>query len=261
MYTTAGVLAQHHRKRKHHAMEHRKTLLRSAFVPDATTGAGQRKHSGARTRGPSWCVRPQVAPRSMGPAVFPGSPPTRDTHWSLLEYAAQVAPRSVDPCFFWLMGKKNTDNVPPGVCGPRPPLAVWDPRFSRAHRQPAHSLFLLESAADPLPCCADAHGQACFEPQNLCDTRWTMERGAMVHKLFLWLIGLNQPMGMPRNQIDSGRHSVTSCQRQHQMDFGTRKLVCKLSKAIKFAASMLNLVLAWPHGSTRPYHDCLAVVT
>ena len=30
----------------------------------------------------------------------------------------------------------NTSLVPPGVCSAGPLLAVWDPRFSRAHRQP-----------------------------------------------------------------------------------------------------------------------------
>ena len=37
---------------------------------------------------------------------------------------------------------------PPGVCGPRPLLTLWDPRFSWAHRQPAtHSWSLPECAA------------------------------------------------------------------------------------------------------------------
>ena len=49
-----------------------------------------------------------AAPRSVGPAVFLGSPPTH-----------------------------NTLLVPPGVYGSWPLLAVWDPRFSRAHRQPS----------------------------------------------------------------------------------------------------------------------------
>ena len=47
---------------------------------------------------PSWSVRHLAAPRSVGPAVFLGSPPTHDTHL-----------------------------VPPGVCGSWPLLAVWDP--------------------------------------------------------------------------------------------------------------------------------------
>ena len=71
------------------------------------------------TFGPSWSVRLLAAPRSMGPAVFPGSPPTHNTHL-----------------------------VPPGVCGFWSLLAVWDPRFSRAHRQPTiHIWSLLECAA------------------------------------------------------------------------------------------------------------------
>ena len=30
----------------------------------------------------------------------------------------------------------NAHTAPPGVCGPWPLLAVWDPRFSQAHRSP-----------------------------------------------------------------------------------------------------------------------------
>ena len=71
------------------------------------------------TFGPSWSVRFLAAPRSMGPAVF----------------RAHRQPTS-------------TDLVPPGVCGPWPLLAVWDPRFSWAHRQPATQIWsLLECAA------------------------------------------------------------------------------------------------------------------
>ena len=54
-----------------------------------------------RKLGPSCSVRLLAAPRSVGPALFLGSPPT---------------------C--------NTRLVPPGVCGSWPLLAVWDPRFS-----------------------------------------------------------------------------------------------------------------------------------
>ena len=76
---------------------------------------------GARLHfGPSWSVRRLAAPRSMvGPVVFPGSPPTLNTHL-----------------------------VPPGVCGSWPLLAVWDPRFSWTHREPStHIWSLLECAA------------------------------------------------------------------------------------------------------------------
>ena len=38
-----------------------------------------------------------------------------------------------------LTANPNTHLVPPGVCGSRPLLAVWDPRFSRAHHQPQHT--------------------------------------------------------------------------------------------------------------------------
>ena len=47
--------------------------------------------------GPSWSVRHLAASRSVGPAVFLGSPPTRNTHL-----------------------------IPPGVCGTWPLLSVWD---------------------------------------------------------------------------------------------------------------------------------------
>ena len=59
------------------------------------------------TLGPSWSVRLLAAPRSVGPSVFLGSPPTHNTlgpSWSVRLLAA-------------------------------PP--VWDPRFTRAHRQPS----------------------------------------------------------------------------------------------------------------------------
>ena len=108
-----------------------------------------------------------AAPRSVGPAVFPGSPRNPQTHiWSLLECAAPgrssqygtrgfpgftanpqhtfgpswsvrllAAPRSMGPAVF--LGSPPTHNtplVPPGVCGAWPLLAVWDPRFSCVHR-------------------------------------------------------------------------------------------------------------------------------
>ena len=60
------------------------------------------------TFGPSWSVRLLAAPRSVGPAVYSGLPPTLTPLWSPLECAA-----------------------------PWPLLAVWDPRFTRAHRQPS----------------------------------------------------------------------------------------------------------------------------
>ena len=57
-----------------------------------------------------------AVPRSMGPAVFLGSPPTLNTHL-----------------------------VPPGVCGSWPLLTVWDLRFSWAHRQPSTHIWSLLS--------------------------------------------------------------------------------------------------------------------
>ena len=58
--------------------------------------------------GPSCSVRLLAAPRNVGPTVFLGSPRQAATHiWSLLERAAPAL------------------------------LAVWDPRFSWAHRQPS----------------------------------------------------------------------------------------------------------------------------
>ena len=54
-----------------------------------------------RVFGPSWSVRLQAANRSMGPAVFLGSPPTLNTHfgpsWSVRLLAA---PRSMGPAVF-----------------------------------------------------------------------------------------------------------------------------------------------------------------
>ena len=41
----------------------------------------------------------------------------------------------------------NTPLVPPGVCGAWPLLAVWDPRFSRAHRQPTILIHLSQHSA------------------------------------------------------------------------------------------------------------------
>ena len=52
-------------------------------------------------------------------AVSPGSPPTHNTHL-----------------------------VPPGVCGSWPLLAVWDPRFSWAHRQPTIPINLPQHIAE-----------------------------------------------------------------------------------------------------------------
>ena len=66
------------------------------------------------TFGPSWSVRHLAASRSMGPAVFLGSPLTH-----------------------------STSLVPPGVCGTWPLLAVWDPRFSWVHRQPTTPIYLF----------------------------------------------------------------------------------------------------------------------
>ena len=81
--------------------------------------SNRRPVANPHTLGPSWSVRLLAAPRSVGPAVFLGSPPTHDTCW-----------------------------VPPGLCGSWPLLAVWDPRFSWAHRQPTtHAGSLLECAA------------------------------------------------------------------------------------------------------------------
>ena len=74
------------------------------------------------TFGPSWSVRPMAAPRSVGPAVYSGLPPTLTTLWSLLECAA-----------------------------PWPLLAVWDPRFARAHRQPPPLFWSLLECAAPWP--------------------------------------------------------------------------------------------------------------
>ena len=93
--------------------------------------------------GPSWSVRRLAAPHSVGPAIFLGSPPTLNTPSVLLECAAhgrssQCGTRG----FVFSPGSPptlNTPLVPPGVCGAWPLLAVWDPRFPRAHRQP-HTL-------------------------------------------------------------------------------------------------------------------------
>ena len=97
--------------------------------------------------GPSRSVRLLAAPRSMGPAVFPGLTAKPATLiWSLLEGLA--APRSMGPAVF--LGSpptRNTHLVPPGVCGSWPLLAVWDPRFSWAHRQPTASLNLKQHIA------------------------------------------------------------------------------------------------------------------
>ena len=71
------------------------------------------------TLGPSWSVRLLAAPHSVGPAVFLGSPPT------LITYL-----------------------VPPGVCGSWPLLAVLDPRFSWAHRQPTTLINLHQHIAE-----------------------------------------------------------------------------------------------------------------
>ena len=80
-----------------------------------------------------------AAPRSVGPAVFLGSPPTLNT---LLVppgvYGSMAAPRSVGPAAF--LGSPPTLNtllVPPGVYGAMAVPPVWDPRFSWAHRQPS----------------------------------------------------------------------------------------------------------------------------
>ena len=42
----------------------------------------------------------------------------------------------------------NTHLVPPGVCGSWPLLAVWDPRFSWAHRQPTIPINLPQHIAE-----------------------------------------------------------------------------------------------------------------
>ena len=59
------------------------------------------------------------APGGWVGAVFLGSPPTLNTHL-----------------------------VPPGVCGSWPLLAVWDPRFSWAHRQPTTPIDLPQHIAE-----------------------------------------------------------------------------------------------------------------
>ena len=102
---------------------HAGSLLECA-APGRSSQCGTRGFPGLTANpqhmlGPSWSVRLLAAPRSVGPAVFLGSPPTHNTCW-----------------------------VPPGVCGSWPLLAVWDPRFSWAHRQPTtHAGSLLECAA------------------------------------------------------------------------------------------------------------------
>ena len=87
--------------------------------------------------GPSWSVRLLAAPRSVGPAVFQGSPPTHTNSWSLLECAAPGRSSQCGTCGFpGLTANPHQLLVPPGVCGSWPLLAVWNLRFSRAHRQP-----------------------------------------------------------------------------------------------------------------------------
>ena len=97
---------------------HSGSLLECA-APGRSSQCGTRGFPGLTANpqhmlGPSWSVRLLAAPRSVGPAVFLGSPPTHNTCW-----------------------------VPPGVCGSWPLLAVWDPRFSWVHRQPTQ-LALIE---------------------------------------------------------------------------------------------------------------------
>ena len=57
----------------------------------------------------------------------------------------------------------NTYLVPPGVCGAWPLLAVWDPRFSRAHPQytfgPSRSVRLLAAPRSVGPAVSRAHRQ------------------------------------------------------------------------------------------------------
>ena len=95
----------------------------------------------------------------MGPAVFLGSPPTLNTH---------LVPPGV--CGTWPLavfpGSPPTHRshlVPPGVCGTWPLLAVWDPRFSRAHRQPTTPYICLNTTRKifvtqcPQPKCQHNH--------------------------------------------------------------------------------------------------------
>ena len=89
----------------HRQPTHAGSLLECA-APGRSSQCGTRGFPGLTANpqhmlGPSWSVRLLAAPRSVGPAVFLGSPPTHNTCW-----------------------------VPPGVCGSWPLLAVWDPRFS-----------------------------------------------------------------------------------------------------------------------------------
>ena len=107
--------------------------------------------------GPSWSVRHLAAPHSMGPAVFPGSPPTHNAYL-----------------------------VPPGVCGSRPLLAVWDPRFSWAHRQPTTRIWsLLECAA---PGRSSQYGTRGFHgltanPQRVFGPSWSVRLLAAPHSM------------------------------------------------------------------------------
>ena len=69
--------------------------------------------------------------RSSRPEIKMGTLSTHN-HETLLECAAPG--RSSQRDSHSSLGTNNT-LVPPGVCGSWPLLAVWDPRFSRAHRE------------------------------------------------------------------------------------------------------------------------------
>ena len=83
-------------------------------------------------------------------AGWVGSPRNpQPRNWSLLECAAHDRSSQCGTRGFpgFTANPANTHLVPPGVCGAWPLLAVWDPRFSWAHRQPAIPINLPQHIA------------------------------------------------------------------------------------------------------------------
>ena len=172
------------------AATHSWSLLECA-APGRSSPCGTRGFPGLtakpqHTLGPSWSVRLQAAPHRMGPAVFRGSPPSRNT---LLVPPGVCGSRPLltvwDPRFSGAHRQAATLLVPPGVCGSRPLLTVWDPRFSGAHRQAAtHSWSLLECAAPgrSSPCGTRGFPGLTAKPQHTLGPSWSVRLQAAPHR-------------------------------------------------------------------------------
>ena len=89
------------------------------------------------TFGPSWSVRLHGRSLQCGTRGLPGLTANPEHSWSLLECTTPWPLLAVwDPRFSWAHRQPTYNGSLQEWAVPCPLLAVWDPRFSWAHRQP-----------------------------------------------------------------------------------------------------------------------------